>query len=212
MERSGKSADWFDKEYFSLDGTKSGFSYPYTWAIEGVERLKRVQEFRGLFNPVRVLDVGCALGFMVKALTLSGIEAEGFDCSKWAIENSEPEIRDKLKVHDVKDPFPYPDNSFDLVLAMAILEHMEEPVVFDVIRELRRVSSYWVYAAIPIDLADLNRPWGDLSHCNYRSPSYWISHFYTENMLVDLRRSKQTSNGKCQDVELAFCKGELPLC
>jgi 2-polyprenyl-3-methyl-5-hydroxy-6-metoxy-1,4-benzoquinol methylase len=45
------------------------------------------------FAPKRVLEAGCAMGLLVKALRGYGVEAEGFDFSRWCIDNAHPTAR-----------------------------------------------------------------------------------------------------------------------
>ena len=44
-------------------------------------------------KPRRVLDVGCAKGFLVEALRDRGVEAFGIDVSEYAIGEVRPDIR-----------------------------------------------------------------------------------------------------------------------
>ena len=58
--------------------------------------LKIISEF--IEEKEKVLDVGCAKGFMLYDLTklIPGIEVKGIDISSYAIENSKEEIRENI--------------------------------------------------------------------------------------------------------------------
>jgi hypothetical protein len=77
------------------------------------------------FGPRRVLETGCATGLLVKALRGSGVDARGFDFSRWCVENAHPAVRDDVVWADVLDlgraALTPP---FDLVLCLDILEHL----------------------------------------------------------------------------------------
>jgi hypothetical protein len=77
------------------------------------------------FGPIRALEAGCATGLLVKALRGSGVDAGGFDFSRWCVENAHPTIKGSVVWGDILDlgqtaliP-PY-----DLVLCLDILEHL----------------------------------------------------------------------------------------
>jgi len=202
-------ASYYNKDYFR-PGSKSGYMLPFTWEVEKAERIKSAQFLRDTFNPKNALDIGCAKGFLVKALLQLGIDAYGCDISKFAINNYEPEAKGRLKVCDIRDGLPYADNSFDLVCSFATLEHIEMEFLPKVASEIARVTRQRVFFDVPISLINENRPWGDPSHRTYMPSSYWISLFYAQRLICDLCLSKQSNDGPCHNVSLAFSKGELP--
>src|SRR5437870_13556529 len=55
------------------------------------------------FNPRKVLDVGCAKGFLVECLRDRGVEAYGFDISEYAISQVRRDVRPYCKVASVAD-------------------------------------------------------------------------------------------------------------
>ena len=106
----------YDKNYFN--GKKYEILYPFYRAIaEGI------LEF---FKPKRILDVGCAMGYLVKAFWEFGIEAYGIDISEYAIKNG---ITRNLIVGDATS-IPFKDESFDLVIALDLIEHLRNPKKF----------------------------------------------------------------------------------
>jgi SAM-dependent methyltransferase len=75
------------------------------------------------FGPHRALEAGCAMGLLVKALRGWGVEADGFDFSRWCVENAHPAAKAWVRWGDVLDLAP-PERPYDLVLALDILEHV----------------------------------------------------------------------------------------
>lgn len=74
-----------------------------------------------------ILDVGCAYGFMLERFP-KRFKKYGLDISKHAISEAKKRNPDaKFKIGGAEDPFPYPKNSFDIVLSNDLIEHVEHP-------------------------------------------------------------------------------------
>lgn len=85
-------------------------------------------------NP-RILDVGCGTGANLKMLAAYG-EAEGVDISSQAVEFCRRRGLDSVKLGAI-ERLPYADDSFDLVTALDVIEHLEDDLAG--LREIRRV-------------------------------------------------------------------------
>ncbi len=132
--------------YDYFDNPESGGGYSryrdddsYLWLSE---------VFAEYLSPRRVLDVGCAKGFLVGRLRERGIEAYGIDASDYALEAASEAVQPHLRIADIMD-IPFPDDSFDLVICMETLEHIEPHLVPQAIAELARVSARHVLATMP---------------------------------------------------------------
>ena len=75
------------------------------------------------FGPSRSLEVGCAMGLMVKAMRAYGVDAEGIDFSNWCVEHASDQVREWVRWGDVLKLEP-PERPYDLVLALDVLEHL----------------------------------------------------------------------------------------
>lgn len=118
--------------------------------------------------PRRVLEVGCAKGFLVKQLRAVGFDAYGIDVSEYAIGNCDPEVRDFVSVGSV-EALPFGNASFDLICSFDVLEHIEDERIGAVMRELFRVGfDQFHQIAVPSGLPD-----NDVTHVNVKEMDYW---------------------------------------
>jgi ubiquinone/menaquinone biosynthesis C-methylase UbiE len=90
----------------------------------------------------KILDVGCGKAFLLYELQqlLPNAKIVGFDVSEYGLEHAKEEIKDKLFKHNAKDPFPFEDNEFDLVISFATLHNL---AIFDLkiaVQECQRVG------------------------------------------------------------------------
>ncbi len=130
----------FDKDFF--DGGRKhgygGFSYmPRFWQPV----IPTFKKYWKLDKNSKVLDVGCAKGFMLYDLTklIPGIEVKGIDVSSYAIENSLEEIRNNLSVANAVD-LPFEDNSFDVVISINSIHNLDRKECGIALQEIERVS------------------------------------------------------------------------
>ena len=130
----------FDKEFF--DGDRKfgygGFSYnPKYWS-------KVVRDFTNYYklnDNSKILDIGCAKGFMLYDFYKLNpkLDLHGIDISKYAIDNSVPEIKNKLQVANATK-LPYEDNFFDLVIAINTIHNLDKHECEIALKEISRVS------------------------------------------------------------------------
>lgn len=130
----------FGEAFF--DGDRShgygGFSYnPRFWTPV-------IPTFRahfGLTADSRVLDVGCAKGFMMHdmAEAIPGITVKGIDISGYAIANGMEDMRPHMQAADCRD-LPFEDKSFDVAIAINTIHNLEQDACAQALRELERVA------------------------------------------------------------------------
>ena len=89
----------------------------------------------------RVLDVGCAKGFMMHDFKelIPGIEVKGIDISEYAIENAIESVKEDCLVADARE-LPFEDNSFDLVISINTVHNFERDELVKSLQEIMRVS------------------------------------------------------------------------
>jgi SAM-dependent methyltransferase len=84
----------------------------------------------------RVLDVGCGVGQVVAQLTARGYDACGVDVSGPNIERAR-QFSERCQLYNGRK-LPFPDQHFNTVGALNVLEHVDEPEIF--LKDLVRVA------------------------------------------------------------------------
>jgi ubiquinone/menaquinone biosynthesis C-methylase UbiE len=94
-----------------------------------------------LLPAMRVLDVGCGKGYLVKDLMLEcpGLEVFGLDISLYAIMQAPDETIGRLHL-GTAEQLPFPPGSFDCVLSLNTLHNLTRPGVIRALNEIERVS------------------------------------------------------------------------
>ncbi len=89
----------------------------------------------------RVLDLGCAKGFLVKDLmaVLPGLQAYGLDISHYALTHCEPEVAGHL-IRASAERLPFSDRSFTAVLSINTIHNLARPDAVRALREMERLA------------------------------------------------------------------------
>ena len=90
---------------------------------------------------MRVLDVGCGKGFLVKDLMLEqpGLEAFGLDISHYALTHAPEELAGRLHLGNAMS-LPFADGAFDCVLSLNTIHNLDRAGAVKAMAEIRRVS------------------------------------------------------------------------
>ncbi|PIR26677.1 MAG: methyltransferase [Deltaproteobacteria bacterium CG_4_10_14_0_2_um_filter_43_8] len=101
----------------------------------------------GLKPGDRVLDIGCAKGFLVKDLCALGIDAYGLDISSYALMHCEPEVVGRLQLGSA-DYLPFPDDSFTAALSINTVHNLDRADCVKAIHEMQRVAPRHGYVQV----------------------------------------------------------------
>lgn len=112
-----------------------GYRYDGRWVPVAGD----IIEHFGLEPGDKVLDVGCAKGFLVKDLMARGIDAFGIDISEYALMNCEPEPVGRLHLGSA-DNLPFPDGTFKAVLAINCIHDLPRDRCLQALREMQRLA------------------------------------------------------------------------
>jgi SAM-dependent methyltransferase len=132
-------------------------------------------------NPRRVLDVGCAHGFLVESLRDRGIEAYGFDISDFAISQVPESYKEYVGVGSLLEPI---EDRYDLVTCVEVLEHLSASDARTAIGHITASADRVLLSTTPYDFIEP-------THLNVRRPEYWARLFaefgYHRDLTIDAR-------------------------
>jgi SAM-dependent methyltransferase len=163
----------YPPEYHAYDFSPARYGLAY-WVRRRLEARRVLDWCRGLGSDARILDVGCGDGFHLGIL-------RDFGGPTWRLEGVEPDAhaaetarRAGLQVHQgVIQNLPLPASQYDLVLLIATLEHVDDPLaVLTSVRSLLRPGGRVGVVTDNIETLDFRlfgkRHWG-----GYHFPRHW---------------------------------------
>jgi SAM-dependent methyltransferase len=139
--------NYFDEAYFQRGEERGTVYNNYKDVARSSPTFREIASaVREVFQPRRVLEVGCATGNIVRHLNELGCEAHGIDVSEWAVRNAE---HPNVKLASADD-LPYRDAYFDLVISCHSLEHLPDSVFDRAMAEMSRVTCRFQFHMLPI--------------------------------------------------------------
>lgn len=130
----------FGKEFFDGDRNHGygGFGYMSRFWQPVIPTF---QEHFKMDENTKVLDVGCAKGFMLYDMSelIPGISVRGVDISEYAVENAKEEIKEFISVADARK-LPFKDDSFDVVISINTIHNLDKEECAKALQEIERVS------------------------------------------------------------------------
>ncbi len=167
------SKEFYGEAYFE---GKSRQSPPHTRHLIYPMAARTAAYLCHLTRPRSALDVGCAKGYMAEALTAEGIPfVSGVDISWYALRQGGSGMRGKMVLADVQAGLPIASDSFDLITALDLFEHLADPV--PVLREMHRILSANGMAYLKICHPQHPNAQRDPSHINVQPLAYWTASF-----------------------------------
>lgn len=94
----------------------------YTRTAQTDPQMKFILKKMKLQASDTILDVGCGIGDYTKAISLITRNVTGLDRTVEAAQKKYPGVN--FLTHDCNKALPYPDNSFDAVVSINLIEHL----------------------------------------------------------------------------------------
>jgi SAM-dependent methyltransferase len=150
-------AGHYDEEYFTGDWRDAGNNYN----LETRRSIEAKNPFliRDVFQPKRVLDLGCGPGALMHLLWELGVDVDGIDFAASSRELATPQVRDRITVGAVTDYTLKTAGSYDLVICREVLEHLTVLQVRQAVANMVRLTSRYIYVTTrfhpsPVSLLD----------------------------------------------------------
>lgn len=142
FSQSNVPPEHYNESYFN-DKWRSGDN---SYEIETRRKIeaKNPQIIKDIFNPKKVLDMGCGPGALMLFLHELGVHCQGVDPSPHVKDIAPKEIKDNIIIANATD-CKLPSNSYDLVICREVFEHLTVLEVKKSVSEICRVSSNFVY-------------------------------------------------------------------
>lgn len=121
--------EFYSKGYYEGDPTRSAYA---DYQLDKPLITRNMQKFLTFITPRkssgRLLDVGCAFGYVVELALLKGYDAYGFDPSSFAVKRAKKLVgADRVQETTISDA-RYPKDSFDVITMFDVFEHLEDPL------------------------------------------------------------------------------------
>jgi SAM-dependent methyltransferase len=125
------------------------YERPGVWSFIIDEDKRLLTDLSAKFAPSRVLDFGCANGAVLKCLRDKGIQGEGAEISRMALDKAFPEIRDDIHYGDLLELKL--SRRYDLVLGLDVFEHLNPNKLDRYIRKIWELleDGGFLFANIP---------------------------------------------------------------
>jgi len=177
--KSPIAGEWYDADYFE-HGLKSNWSNGYGWDLFSGLFRETSKYLQNIFPEAETfLDIGCAKGFMIRALREQEKECWGFDHSPWALQCAEPQARSYI-LHENTDTVEY-HRHFDILVAMSIFESLTEDQIEQFLSRARPWCRHAIFSTITTlpssQITPRDRDDDDLSHITLRSREWWHEKF-----------------------------------
>ncbi|NCN86428.1 class I SAM-dependent methyltransferase [archaeon] len=177
----------YDEEYFErgISSGKSGYQ-DYHWMPERTIKFahKIIKELN-LREGDKILDYGCAKGFVTKAFRILDIDAWGCDISKYAIDNVDKEVKEYCSLmEDGKIPYNF---KFKWIVAKDVFEHLSENQLEKVLRDAKEKAEN-IFVVVPLGDGKkyiVPQYEDDVTHVLREPREWWENKFESENWKVD---------------------------
>lgn len=140
-------------------------------------------------KPPHAVEVGCGDGFFSHHLAKLGCKVTGLDLSPVGVAKAQKRTPEgTFKVHDLTQPLPLADDSFDLAWCSEVLEHLFSPL--STLIEIRRVlrPGGRLLATVPYHGFLKNLGIALFAFDRHYDPEYPHIRFFTKNTLTALAR------------------------
>ena len=183
----------YDEEYFEKGAITGKSCYiNYRWMPELTIRMfyYMVKDLP-IKDGSKILDYGCAKGYLVRAGRILNFESYGVDLSEYAISKVDPEVKQYCKLirngFSIRSLF---DFIFDWVISKDVFEHIPESQLPALLGDLSQ-STREMFVVVPIANDDVSHKFtipnydNDPTHFTIKSDKWWAELFENNGFMVE---------------------------
>ena len=203
---------FFDEAYFEngVVSGKSGYTN-YQWLPDlTLPMAHHMINGLGLTDKDKVLDYGCAKGYLVRALRLLGINAFGVDISQYALDHCHESVKPYCSLI-TDDFFRTAESRYSYILAKDVFEHIREEDLRPLLHILASATRC-LFIAVPLAKMGSSTEFEvpsyhmDTSHITIRDRVWWEDLVASE---FDIVSSSYTFRGCKENWTLRYPEGNL---
>lgn len=169
-ERASDLRKLYDRDYYfgkTSGYSKKGYAADHPDWEAWLDLIEHFQSGR------RLLDLGCAYGYLVEAASARGFRAVGLDISDFAL-RQRPQPAGSLLQSELRS-LPFASETFDVIALFDLVEHLSDPG--SLLVECRRLlKSNGLLLLTTPDPLFFDRP--EPTHIFERPPSFWIDRLH----------------------------------
>jgi len=175
----------YDEDYYE-NGVQLGISgyANYRWMPKlTIPMAKTIIEYLAIDKGDRVLDFGCAKGYLVKAFSELGYQCEGTDISTYALSKAPEEVRSKLFEYSGVNLL---GKFYDAVIAKDVFEHIEPNSLSGILHTLQKASKS-LFVVVPLGDGEkyiVPEYESDITHVIRENKDWWIKFFQSSGYKV----------------------------
>ena len=182
----------YDEDYYErgVQTGKSGYQN-YSWMPELTLRMAHhlITEL-DIQKNYKVLDFGCAKGYLVKALRLLSIDAYGIDASKYAIDCVDVALRNYCQLVKADEKPNLPFDQLDLIIAKDVFEHIPENQLSGLLSYFSKHSKK-LFMAVPLAHSGTSnfivpQYHNDVTHITIKDKDWWLNMASTNGWKISL--------------------------
>lgn len=196
------TASEYDIRYF--DGKKAtyrhnaGYSQYERWRrFDGKDSLGEYwkDKARGLLDAYalagkKVLEIGCAKGFVVEDLRSMGVDCYGLDVSTYAVNEASVDVWPYLTIGDARTYLVnYSNNEFDVVFSLRTLECFSDAELLPLIKEMNRISKFQFHEID--EFVGYPEKQGAAQYYNSKTLEDWLAMGFSKNTKLTSRENSQ---------------------
>jgi len=176
--------DLFNEDYYE-NGVQLGISgyTNYHWMPKlTIPMCEKIIEYLCIKKNEKILDFGCAKGFIVKAFRDLGYDCYGTDISDYAISQAPDEIKSRLCLLDNLNL----EQQFQTIIAKDVFEHIEPEILSGILQKLRPACDK-LFCVVPLGDGKkyiIPEYENDITHIIREDREWWINFFEENEMKV----------------------------